>query len=123
MDQGLLQVSKILQEFTEEIQDGIVQDAKDVADEAVAKLKGEKSTYKIRTGKYNRGWKQKTTVGARYVHATIHNKEYQLTHLLEYGHATRNGGRTKSFPHIAPVEEFVEKEFTDRVKKTIEGGQ
>lgn len=123
MANNLDQINKILTEYTDEIQEGIIQDATEVAQEGTARLKAENSTYQVRTGKYNRGWRNQVKVGDRYVHATISNKEYQLTHLLEYGHATRNGGRTRAFPHIKPVEEFCKKEFEDRVKETIKGGK
>lgn len=123
MAQDLSLVSKILQEYTEDIQEAITKSAEEVANEGVAKLQGETSTYQVRTGKYNRGWRQKTEIGARYVHATISNKEYQLTHLLEYGHATKNGGRTRAFKHIEPVEEYVKKEFTKKVEQAIKGGR
>lgn len=112
-------INKILRDYSDEIQESISEIAKQVADEGVAKLQSEESTYQVRTGKYNKGWRQKTEVGERYVHSTISNKEYQLTHLLEYGHATRNGGRTRAFPHIAPVEKYCNEEFTRRVEEVV----
>ena len=52
----------------------------------------------------------------------MHNKtDYQLTHLLEFGHATRDGERTEAQPHIRPVEEKYSKEFEKRLRKKVGG--
>lgn len=61
-------------------------------------------------GEYAKGWKFDYYKTNRYARTTIHNEHYALPHLLEYGHATRNGtGReypaTPAHPHIAPVAE------------------
>ena len=72
--------------------------------------------------KYNKGWKiMQTKTDKRYHRkATIHNAtDYQLTHLLEKGHAKVNGGRTRAFPHIAPVAEKCEDELVKNIKKWI----
>ena len=69
-------------------------------------------------GRYAKGWRI-TQVGTAQV---IHNKtDYQLTHLLEYGHAKVNGGRVASRVHIRPAEEQAIAEFVSKVEKVIKG--
>ena len=71
---------------------------------------------------YNKGWKIMQTKTDKRYHkkATIHNAtDYQLTHLLEKGHALRNGGRARAFPHIAPVAEKAEQNLLQRIKQGI----
>lgn len=68
---------------------------------------------------YNRGWTVKKT--KRDKTATIHNKDhYQLTHLLEKGHAKVNGGRTRAFTHIAPVADKCDSTLLQNIKKQLE---
>ncbi len=76
----------------------------------------------VNTGKYKKSWTVKTTKeNANALEVTVHSKNrYQLAHLLEFGHAKRNGGRTRAFPHIAPAEaaaaELLEREVEAALK-------
>lgn len=119
---NLNDINKILNSYTEEIQDGIVSAAEELADYGVKKLKNTKGTYKVRTGDYNKSWTKKVDRGKSYVHATIHNKKhYRLTHLLEDGHVTRNGKRTKAYKHISPVNDEIQKKYLKKVEDIIGG--
>ena len=67
---------------------------------------------------YNKSWKKRTDFKKANKSAVVYNeKHYRLTHLLEKGHALRQGGRTRAFPHIEPVARFVNEEFYQNLKK------
>ena len=45
---------------------------------------------------------------------------YRIAHLLEYSHATRNGGSTTAQPHFRFGEEYLDKNFEREVRERIE---
>lgn len=117
---GVLEINDILNEYSNDIQEGITKEAIDISKEAKNKLK---ATSPKRTGDYRKGWRVKTTKGKGFVDCIVHNAtDYQLTHLLEKPHLKRNGGITTPIVHIAPVEEKVKKEYQNNVEKIIQNG-
>ncbi|MDP3059049.1 MAG: HK97 gp10 family phage protein [bacterium] len=82
------------------------------------------STSPQRSGKYRRGWSIKEEEGRGGVlRFILHNKQRPwLTHLLEHGHATRDGGRTKAQPHIDPAGEKIAADFLAAVEEVIKRG-
>jgi hypothetical protein len=110
------EMAKALSEYTDEVTKGIEQEKKDKAKKAVQLLK--QSSPKGDTGDYAKGWTESNIDGKE----VIYNKNKpQITHLLEYGHAKRNGGRVSGKAHIRPVEEQINNEFLEGVKKVIQG--
>ena len=61
----------------------------------------------VKSGKYAKSWSVKNTkMNSHALEITVYSRNrYQLAHLLEHGHAKRNGGRTRAQVHIAPAEE------------------
>lgn len=113
-------IHKLLIDYTEEVSKGIEEAAISLGDEAVSVLK---DSSPIDKGKYRKSWKNKVLRGTGYINVTVYNaKYYRLTHLLEYGHAKRNGGRTKAFNHIKPVEKMVSEKFVESVEEIIRKG-
>lgn len=113
INKELLNYSKVTNEEIQEIIEDVTQSTKE---EII-------STSPEDRGKYAKSWSVKeiksTSTGKTLV---IHNKKhYQLTHLLEFGHATRDGGRTEAFPHISPAEEKAIKEIDKKLKERFNG--
>lgn len=75
-----------------------------------------------RTGKYAKSWAVKTVKETENaLTLVVHSKnKYQLTHLLEYGHAKRGGGRVEARAHIKLAEEKAVKSFEEKIREAIE---
>lgn len=118
VDQLADEIARQLAFYSQFVDEEIEEVAKEVTQEAAMKLKQISPVADYSGGgKYASGWKVKK-VGKSYV---VHNaKAYQLTHLLEKGHATRDGGRTQPQPHIKPVEEMTNREFEERLIRRIQ---
>lgn len=123
---SILDINEILNDYSHDIQEAITDEAQKIAKEGQSKLKSTSPKNRKNTkskGKYAKGWKVKTTKGRGFVNCTIYNAtDYQLTHLLENGHLTRNGSRTKPIKHIEPVHDECCNEFEKNVEKIIKNG-
>ena len=80
-----------------------------------------KANAPVDTGAYKKSWtSKKTGESSSSVEYTVHSKDrYQLAHLLEHGHALRNGGRTRAFAHIAPAEDAGLKQLEADIKRRL----
>ena len=112
-------MEKILDEFSEKVNDALEKAADQTAEQAVEKLH---NTSPRRTGAYASGWTVKKESKKEVI---VHNSEhYQLTHLLENGHVIRNKkgayGRAPAHKHIKPVETWANNEFQRLIKEGIE---
>ena len=114
-------VDSILKEFGINVSNEIQEAVDEVGKEAVKKLKASSPK---NTGPYARGWKYKKMASKNGNHESlVYNSSGWLTHLLEHGHPiVRNGvvcGRAKAYPHIEPVESWVQSEFPKRVSEKL----
>ena len=76
------------------------------------------------SGKYHQSWRVKAErETSQSLQLVVHSKtRYQLAHLLEKGHAKRNGGRVPGQPHIAPAEEKGIATLEKQIKEGLKGG-
>lgn len=126
VDQLSKAINEAMNEFVNFTEEAVDKGVSETAKEAVKELQNAHPSGSGQYGSwdksYNKGWKVMQTKTDKRYHkkATIHNAtDYQLTHLLEKGHALKNGGRTRAFPHIAPVAEKCEDQLVKNIKKWI----
>ena len=102
-----------------------VDDLKSDVQKAGKKVKEQiESTAPKDTGKYAKSWAvKKTKETSDSIQVVVHSKNrYQLTHLLEFGHAKRNGGRVAARPHIAAAEQAGIDELTRAIERDLQKG-
>ena len=121
----VIQMQTVLGDYPEEVKAATYEAMDKVSEEAVQRLKatsprGSKTRH---PGRYAEGW----TYEKRLDYNVIYNStDYQLTHLLEYGHAvepkpTHPGkkSRVEGISHIKPVEEWANAEFLKETERIL----
>ena len=74
-----------------------------------------------KTGRYAKSWAvKKISETSNSLEVTVHSRNrYMLTHLLENGHAKRDGGRVAAIPHIAPAEEAAVQSLERNIEREL----
>lgn len=116
-DDFTAQLAGLMQQYGTEVQRGIESAVTAIGKEAAAQLK---TASPRRTGKYAKSWRVKTQSQNGEISVTVSNRQYQLTHLLEHGHRTRNKrGFVPAQPHIADVQTWAEQEAQKRIEEVL----
>ena len=114
-------VAELLDEYSEEVTKVCHECTEETAEKMVKELKTKRSGKKP-WKKFPRGWtKTIETKAWGSIEATVHLKKphYRIGHLLEFGHAKRNGGRVQGFNFIAPVATEYENKYVEEMEKKI----
>lgn len=114
------ELGKILTEYGDEIADNVKDATRQAAKAGVKTVKANAQNDFGGTGKYARGWTSQVEENQYSAQGIIYNKAAPgLPHLLENGHAMRNGGRVPGRAHIKPVEEELVKSFEMMIREAI----
>lgn len=113
-------IAEELEGYSQEV-DEIMQDEIDTLSKEVRNNLKNNPIIPEKTGEYKKSFYiKKVARGKGYKRNVIASKKphYRLTHLLEDGHLTSNGKRTKAFPHWKEAQQLADT-LPERMKKRL----
>ncbi len=113
------QLTRILDDYGDEVKNVARKDAKKAGRETAKELK---NVSPKDTGEYASGWAAKQVDEDT---VTVYNRKMPgLAHLLEKGHLIRNKkgtyGRAPAHPHIKPVEQWANSELPAEIERALQ---
>lgn len=116
-------IEKELTVYHDDVIAGVKKAAQKNMRELVTETKAHR--YKEDTGAYRKAIssrKLEETQNSLTMQWYVKAPHYRLTHLLEHGHATRNGGRTVAYGNLGKSSDKVIKQYEKEVVEVIENG-
>lgn len=123
MDEFAKEITRTLEEYSDRTTDILYDEIRNAINVArkEAREKSPGRSPKVYSKKWRTRVNKESSTEASAV--AFAGKLSPITHLLEFGHATRNGGRTREFPHVAPAQNAAD-EYLDRaLTKRLESGE
>jgi hypothetical protein len=116
-------LAEALQQELESYSKSLTERVNEAGQAAIKKLKKlTKSTAPKASGSYRKNiavTERTNAVGVKTFVWYVKKPDHRLTHLLVHGHATRNGGRTKSDPFLKNALDAVLPEYEENVKEAV----
>lgn len=113
------EIEKILEEYAGEVEANIGEITEQIGKQGVKLLKSSAKQTFGGSGEYAKSWKVDTQRSRTGTSSVIYSSKPGLPHLLEHGHASRNGGRVAGREHIKPVEEKLIQTFEKEVEAKL----
>lgn len=116
-------IERELQSYSDTVSEKVGEAVETVANEVNDEIK-RRVTFKQPTGKYVKAFRiKKINTGSKQNHSRVWHvvgPHYRLAHLLEHGHALRNGGRARAYPHIKYGEELAERRMQELTEQAVQ---
>ena len=121
------QLSAVLNDYSDELKEEVIQAIKTSADTTTKLLRTVADQLHHRTGDYAKGWTvTKVETSWNGIKATVYNKTKPgLAHLLEHKHEIigpdgESHGWSTPQPHIAQVNDWVQAEIVKRITQNLQ---
>ena len=114
IDTFAAEIEKILEQYGDEINNRMDDVVNDLGKKAVKQLRATSPVDEgaPKSGAYAKGWRLEKSGKSRLTHeAIVYNRYAGLVHVLEHGHALRQGGRSPAVPHVKKVEDMLFETF------------
>ena len=122
IDQLAIEVMQELDAYREDVQEAVEKAVKETAKQTTAELRS--ISPEGDTGEYAKHWsykRDKNLSGRHRYDMVVYSKkpEYRITHLLEKGHAKRNGGRVDGITHVKIAEKHAKEILQERIERYL----
>lgn len=110
-----------IEEVIEDNEEALQRNVKAAGNKAVRMLKERSRKRKRHGGSYAKGWSADVKTEATGTTCVVHNRQYQLTHLLENGHAIKN--QFGSYPGKVEGDHVIEGVYREVAAEFSKGAQ